>query len=332
MNKMQRERGSSFLGIGCLMWLVAGAAACGSSTPAKTDSGVDAGTGTGGKGGSGGGGGMDASADKADTGTGTGGKGGSGGGQGGAAGGFDAQPDMPLCEPSVATQPSNSTATNPGLIANFDDGTDTSFGILGIDPVIGQTYITSSLMADFTGSNWHITGTVSDDKTFFGFWWNCTGSPTGGCTLDVSKYKGISFTFKGTSVGPSGMLGFTVGRVSNDSKSENAMCGACTAQGDASTEESCHGPRVFPMLPASGATVTKSYLWSDFTGGKPQDSADPQHLTGILWYFEPPPAGDGGTSSADAGPDGGGPSYNVDITLDSIQFITATASDGGGTN
>jgi hypothetical protein len=329
MNKMQRERGSTFLGIGCLMWLVAGAAGCGSSTPAKTDSGVDSGVDKGAGGSAGTDAGQDTPMDK-----GMAAKGGAGGNSGGGQGGFtvDAQPDTPLCEPSPATQPVNSTASSPGVIANFNDGTDTAFGILGIDQVIGQSYITSSLMADFTNSNWHITGTVSDDKTFFGFWWNCTMSPTGGCTLDVSKYKGISFTIKGTSVGPSGMLGFTVGRASNDSKSENAMCGACTAQGDASTEESCHGPRVFPMLPTGTTAVTKSYLWSDFTGGKPQDSADPQHLTGILWYFLPPPAGDGGTSSADAGPDGGGPSYNVDITLDDIQFITASASDGGGTN
>jgi hypothetical protein len=204
-------------------------------------------------------------------------------------------------------------------IADFNDMTDSTFGVLGADPVIGQTYVTDELMPDYTGLSWHITGSVNNDKQFFGLWWNCMASPTGGCTLDASKYKGISFTLKGNP-GPDGTLGFTLGRAQNDTAAANAMCGTCTPTGDASADAACRGPRVsVGSIPATSATAVKyTYLWGDFTGGVPQASVDPSQITGILWFFHPPagfvPGTDAGTGDA------GGPSYPVDVTLDNIQF------------
>src|SRR4051812_1780699 len=114
---MRRDRATKLLGIGCLAWLAAaGMTACSSSSGSGT-----------GKGGAGGSGAKDG---------GTGG-GGAGGGGGGGSGGsstdahqdmqsIEVTPDAPLCTPSVATQPSHA------VIADFNDMTDSTFGLLGI--------------------------------------------------------------------------------------------------------------------------------------------------------------------------------------------------------
>jgi hypothetical protein len=66
--------------------------------------------------------------------------------------------------------------------------------------------------------------------------------------------------------------------------------------------------------------------WADLIGGSPNVSADPHQITGMLWYFDNPPAGtDGGAT--DAGADGGAPdaappgTYYMDLTIDNIEFI-----------
>jgi hypothetical protein len=292
------------LGIGCLAWLAAGAAACSSSKgPADAGSTTDGGSND-----------KNASPDTPKD-------------MGNTATdapkdmkqtvdtfvSIDVPPDVPLCMGATGRQPAHA------LIADFNGQSNDAFGVLGTDSVVGATYEKpeASISADFSGMNYHITGTVADDKTYFGFYWTCANSPNGGCSLDVSQFKGIQFTIKGNA-GPGGQLGFTLGTAQNDSKPENAGCGSCTATGDASVEDSCHGPRV--LVPVTTGVMTKTYLWSDLTGGKPRDMIDPTQLTGILWYFLPPPA-DGGTAG-DAGA-----SYPIDITLDDVTFVTA--SDGG---
>jgi hypothetical protein len=230
---------------------------------------------------------------------------------------IEVTPDAPLCTPSPSTRPSNM------VIANFDDQTDTTFGQLGLDPVIGQTYVTNSILPDFSQMDWHIMGDVADDATFFGLWWNCIASPTGGCSLDVSQYKGISFTIAGPQSGPAHQIMFTMGRTSNDAKPENAGCGSCVAAADASVEASCRGPRIAVDVPTNGTPVTKSILWTEFTGGRPMDGVDPMHVTGFLWFFPPPATPDGGT-----GADSAVPQYPVDIRIDNIQFMPNTGTGG----
>lgn len=220
------------------------------------------------------------------------------------------------------------TPPNAALIDDFANATNSAFGLPGVDPVFGGTYVKAPGLdpEDFAQNAWHITGTVTSHHDLFGIYWNCTAAVSGGCTLDASAYAGIQFTIKGT-VGPGNALGFTVGRADNDTPPENATCGTCVAPADAATtEDACHGPRTNVTVPTDGSTRTVTLHWSDLTGGSPNQSADPHQLTGILWYFSDPVAStsDGGSDagSADGGADGGAGGYHVDFTIDDITFIT----------
>ena len=212
------------------------------------------------------------------------------------------------------------------LITDFSGTNNTAFGIPGIDPVFGGTYVKAGNLdpEDFSTNDWHITGTVTSHHDLFGLYWNCTAAASWGCTLDVSRWAGIQFTIKGN-VGPDNALGFTLGRAENDTSPENATCGTCTKPADAATsEDACHGPRTTVTVPSDHTTVsTVTLRWADLVGGSPNASVDPRQLTGILWYFHDAPPADGGTDAgaADGGADGGGPSYHVDFTIDNITFL-----------
>jgi hypothetical protein len=313
---MQRQRVSSKVWFASSILFVA-AACSSSSTPKSTP-------GTGGQGGTSAGtaghagtsgGGTSGTAGHAGTSGGTAGTVGTGGG---GAGG------QSICSGVKPTDP---------LISDFSTGTNSAFGSLGVDPVVGNTYVSgTSLTEDFSNSTWHLTGQAFGRQTFFGISWTCPAAPSGGCTLDISKYTGISFTIKGN-VGPSGMINFTLGRKENDRPAENAMCGTCAG----ADETACHGPRLAVTVPpASGAAATVSLTWAQFVGGAPQASIDPTSpLTGMLWYFDNQAADagvlDGGTAGTDAavgdaGPTG--PSYPIDVIIDDLKFTTA-ATDGG---
>ena len=215
------------------------------------------------------------------------------------------------------------------LISDFASVSGATFGMFGQDPVVGGTYMKSAALNDFdyNDASWHITGQVFSHHDLFGIYWNCTAASSGGCTLDVSQWKGISFTIKGN-VGPDNAVGFTMGRADNDTPTENATCGTCVPAADAATaEDSCHGPRTTITVPSDHTTVkTVNLLWADLTGGSPQASIDPHQLTGILWFFHDAPA-DAGSSTEDggifdAGADGpSGPSYAVDFVIDDIKFL-----------
>ena len=221
-------------------------------------------------------------------------------------------------------------APSAPLISDFTSMSGAAFGMFGVDPIIGGTYVKSQFQTldpeDFLNSTWHITGTVFSHNDLFGIYWNCTAAASGGCTLDASMWAGISFTIKGN-VGPDNALGFTMGRADDDRPTENATCGTCVPAADAATpEDSCHGPRTTVTVPGDHTTVkTVTLLWADLTGGSPISSIDPHQLTGILWFFHDPSA-DGGTT-ADAGVTDGstdgptGPSYPVDFTIDDIKFV-----------
>jgi len=220
-------------------------------------------------------------------------------------------------------------APTNALISDFSSGSGNTFGMFGQDPVVGGTYVKAAALntEDFNDLSWHISGQVFGHKDLFGIYWNCVAAASGGCTLDVSQWKGISFTIKGN-VGPDNAVGFTMGRADNDTPTENATCGTCVPAADAATaEDSCHGPRTTITVPSDHTTVkTVNLLWADLTGGSPQASIDPHQLTGILWFFHDAPA-DAGSSTEDggifdAGADGpSGPSYAVDFVIDDIKFL-----------
>ncbi len=268
-----------FAAIGALALLAVGIAACGSSNSSKPDAG-DAG----------------ASDVKSDTASDV---------------RADIRPDIrpdvppvdvanPLCQ---GTEPTDDF-TDPFVIANFDGSNDQAFSAFGSGaPISGNSY-TGTPVSDFTNLNWHVTAVVTGDGTsHFGISWGCfptNGGPQGGCLLDISRFKGISFKVSGYA-GPDNMMSLSLGRAQNDPPAANAGCGSCTlpAGSDASAADYCQGPRVNFPVGATEKTVT--LLWTDFAGGSPYASIDPHQVTGILWIFHDPPGPpDGGADAGDA--------------------------------
>jgi hypothetical protein len=265
---------------------------------------------------------------------------------------------MPLCE---GTEPTNDFL-DPYVIMDFNDGSGTPFTGPHSNGSVGQggTYTTDVgyPVSDFSGNNWHLTAMVGPtDNAHFGIYWQCIlPNAGGGCTLDVSRFKGLSFKVKGNA-GPDHQMTLSLGRAQNDTNIQNAGCGSCKLPpgSDASTDNYCVGPRAFFTVPADGSEATVTVLWTDFHSGSPYDSIDPHQITGILWIFHDPAAADGGAgndgstdapadapmsindgSASDAGlcsSDGGGvcdggagdagtgPGYNADITIDDITLV-----------
>jgi hypothetical protein len=247
---------------------------------------------------------------------------------------------------------------DPYVIADFNGGTDQTFAAFGNGMVSGGTYPgigTGYPFTDVSGLNWHITGTVGPmDDAHFGIYWLCTlTNASGGCLLDVSRFKGISFKVKGYA-GPDHQITLSLGRGENDPSVANAGCGSCVlpAGSDAAIGDYCRGPRTNFTVPADGSETTVTLVWTDFHGGSPHDSIDPHQVTGILWILHNPVVPDGGSDSGtdapvdapvstddgsamcsddggacEAGADGGaddastGPGYNADITIDDITLV-----------
>jgi hypothetical protein len=216
--------------------------------------------------------------------------------------------------------------SDPYVIADFEMGNDQTFSAFGSGSISGGTYPavgTGYPFTDVSGLNWHITGTVGPtDDAHFGIYWLCTlPTASGGCLLDVSRFKGISFKVKGYA-GPDHQMTLSLGRAENDTNSQNAMCGSCVvpAGSDASAGDYCRGPRTTFTVPADGSETTVTLLWTDFHGGSPHDSLDPHQVTGILWVFRDPAVPDGGT-----GNDGG-----TDAPVDApMSTDDGSASDAG---
>jgi hypothetical protein len=268
--------------------------ACSSSPSAQPDGGGGgsgaAGAGGGGHSGSSGSGG-------------TGGRGGTTGNDGGMDAPSSTDAPNPLCQ--GVTPAFDYDTSGDAIVANFDVGSF-AFGSVATNfTASGGTYATSDLTEDFSNASWHLTGTVGATTELMGLWWQCTTpAATGGCDLDLSRFKGIRFTVKGNA-GPDHALWFTLGRAQNDPNAKNAMCGSCDLPADASEEGHCVGPGLDIAVPANGDTATVTVLWTDFHSGIPFDSIDPHQITGIQWRFHAPPGLDGGVVDG-GGADGGG--------------------------
>ena len=235
----------------------------------------------------------------------------------------------PLCQGISPT----TDFSDPYVIADFDMGNDQTFAQFGSGTVSGGTYPavgTGYPFTDVSGFNWHISGTVGPtDDAHFGIYWLCTlSNASGGCLLDVSRFKGISFKIKGNA-GPDNQMTLSLGRAENDTNAQNAMCGSCVvpASSDASAGDYCRGPRTTFTVPADCSETTVTLLWTDFHGGSPHDSLDPHQVTGILWVFHDPAAPDGGTGN-DGGTDA--PADAPMSTGDGSASDAGMCSDDGG--
>ena len=285
MSSVSRGSLLSALWVGLL-----GPGGCNNSFPTQTPPGGGPGGAVGARGGTNGGAGA--------TGTGAAGVVGGGGSgpalDGGSGPPVDAGP-LPHCSTVAPTGP---------VIADFNASTAQTFGVYGIDPVIGSAFILpvgALVDGDFSQGNWHLTGSVTRPVTF-GLDWNCPGVIDGICTLDLSRYAGIQFTMN-SDVGVPDSLQLTIGTVQDEAPSAS-LCGACNVPDGI---ESCTDPKaqLFPKTFGS-LPATVRLTWTAFQSGDPYAYSDQARVSAITWTLP-------------AAPDGG--SYPVDFTLDDIRLI-----------
>jgi hypothetical protein len=203
----------------------------------------------------------------------------------------DAGP-LPHCSAVAPTGP---------IIADFNGLNNQAFGVYGVDPVIGATFVTSgALLQDFTDGNWHLTGSVSGPVSF-GLNWKCPGVIDGVCTLDLSRYAGIQFTMNGN-LGPSDWVTLSMGSIRDEPPAASA-CGVCNVPDGI---ETCTDPFATLRFSTAVPPAVLSLTWIAFQSGDPYAFTDQQRVASITWTL--PAAEDGG-------------SYPVDFTLDDIRLI-----------
>jgi hypothetical protein len=135
-----------------------------------------------------------------------------------------------------------------------------------------------------------VTGTVGD-WSGFGLWF-------GACFVDLSAYRGLTFTLYGDP-GPTGRVRLWV-MTSADQPPPTCPAGL----GSCAAGAACWQPSAFIPVPATPADAI-TLQWADFKGGIPLGSPDPSHIIGLHWTFE----------------FGGGPPYPVDLTLGTVELL-----------
>jgi hypothetical protein len=224
----------------------------------------------------------------------------------------------PVCS---ALTPSSS------VIAAFDGASPAAFAPWGTAPLVGGTYVyptcsttppepTDPLFADYSASNWHITGTVGA-YSGFGVWWVLqSGTTTGGYPtyaagpVDASAYLGIQFDISGDP-GPLGALTFVVESANQQSPVNSQgrpTCGTCDPDAGA-----CDLAALASVAGFASAPRTVQIRWADLTSTRGPALA-PAKLVAIFWTFPWIP---------------GGTPYPVDVTIGNVKFIEASAGEAG---
>jgi hypothetical protein len=282
--------------------------------PSDGGSGGSGGSATGGSGGSGG------SATGGSGGSAAGGSGGSGGsaaGGSGGSGGGDASSTLKTC--LVPPSPDGGFApitdfskacggdgganqvcfgAYPGFYGGafnppFATSTDSTVMDGGGGCNTFGTQSTFGVTLDTTAMTWNWTGTVGGydgDGFYFG---NC---------VDASGYSGVEFTLSGTlgagaSVdgGSPGQMEFSAATLENVSVDGGGAC---------ATGSTCNPATYLFNLPATSTVI--QVPWAQLTGGTPDATFDPAHITGIQWQLPWP--------CTAAGP------YTASVTFTNVQF------------
>jgi hypothetical protein len=193
----------------------------------------------------------------------------------------------------------------------FAPGGSTSTTSFGADAAFpGGTFFypsaTTGLTSDVTGSDWHLSGTVSRVSGF--------GLFLSGCRqLDASAYGGIAFRLWGR-LDPPGSLVFFVGSAAQQVSStwlnahkpdptdadEPVNLGRCIPLAQR-FDSTCREPRI--GLPVTETPTLIQVYWRDLVAGCPESAVNAAEITSIAWYFPP--------STKD---------YAVDIHLDDLRF------------
>jgi hypothetical protein len=179
------------------------------------------------------------------------------------------------------------------------------------DEVVGQAGAggqIQNLQVVFDKAEWRTTGTVAyGGSAELGLGWTCQDIADL-CPLDGSDYAGIQFTIHRNG-GSVESADFFMDRNDDDTSEHAILCGTCVETTDSAFPTACLSPRATIAITQTPTVVT--LRWSDFIGGLPHASADPAQITGMYIFLHPGPAPDGGA----------GGTYEIDLTIDDIQFI-----------
>jgi len=215
---------------------------------------------------------------------------------------------------STASTDGKLCSTPQALISDFSQAQFGSATTLAGGEYVYPTTGTYGLTSDFSGGNWHISGTVGDYSGF--------GLYLDGCShIDASAFKGISFKVSGTVEQGGGItleistLNDTITATWLNSHGGNVPAtdpGRClppTTDVNQWAQSTCAEPQ--QVIPVTTTPTVQTILWSDFSGGKPEATVKASDITSIHWFFPNPDGIGSGTPTP----------YKVDITIDDLSFI-----------
>ena len=162
----------------------------------------------------------------------------------------------------------------------------------------GSLYVypdSSGGLSQATRGEWHIQGTVST-WSGFGFW-------LGACTVDMSRFRGVSFRLWGDA-GPTGRLTFAI---PTDANTKPERCRSNVGHCDAAKTSCRAASRQLRVPPRRGEPVV--ILWQELRGGAPEASVDPSTILQFQWQFD----WSGGMRAQDA--------YPVSLFVDDVKLV-----------
>jgi hypothetical protein len=206
--------------------------------------------------------------------------------------------------------PTTALITDFTPAADATDTTEITWGDFTTTFSGGTLVYPDTVTSDVSENAWHVSGEV-EDYTGFGFYFSV---PSGGCGLiDASAFKGFSFSLKGTL--PEGRtLTMWVSTAANTISydwfkahdiDEDPGFGTCQPQSDNQYDGTCQNGQV--EVPVTDSAKTVTLKWSDFVGGKPIATVNPEEITRFGFFVSWRGADD--------------TAYDFDITFDDLSFL-----------
>ncbi len=175
----------------------------------------------------------------------------------------------------------------------------------------GGGSVWGGLTSEIVDGAWHISGTVNDYAGFDLYLDDCA-------VINASAYKGISFSLSGSAANRATPIALGISTTDTtpspawliaqgDTMAKPTDPGTCTpiAGNSRYYHPGCSDPTKSIAVPTAPTTI--NVLWTDMTGGEPDASPNPAHITAIYFNLE--------WMGAASTP------YSADLTLDDLAFI-----------
>jgi hypothetical protein len=173
-----------------------------------------------------------------------------------------------------------------------------------MDAFYGGLFSYGGPVNDVADGNLHVTGSITE--------YAGAGLYVSYCT-DASQFEGVRFKISGNA-GPTKKLTFFLQTNSNLYPDPKALKGECTDATEATKFDTCFHPSV--AVPVNDTPTTVDITWAQLKGGRPASVAttEGKDIVGFSWVF---PWAEKMTP------------YDVDITIDDVEFIGEGAGGSG---